>query len=291
MHFDDPLVLPIHLSAGIHIENLPDWVRTESALDYLPWRERQQILDDPQVAFTTEYEAEALGSPDPDWRGDNPRTIQRTIDEKFTLAAIALWLVKPSRLSCGPTLHFSARGDSDSMRQGSSIARVLTSDDDIENQPTLGDLKMAGALLAKILHLDRKATTWFALRMLFPALREHHWETRFLLEWVVLEALFGPESAGETTYRLAQRIGLFIGDNADEKRHIFENVKEAYSYRSKVVHGRRLVKLSKEKSMELTKATEKTLRRAFIKILSEPELIGKFDGKGRDPYLDSLLFR
>jgi hypothetical protein len=114
----DSVELPVELGAGIRIDSVPEWVKTDEALRLLSWTEREAIRD-AQIAFAADYDAEALGSPDSDWKGKQPRGIQSVVDEKFALAALALWLVKPTRLSCGPALHFSRAGDPESLRTAS----------------------------------------------------------------------------------------------------------------------------------------------------------------------------
>jgi hypothetical protein len=105
-----------------------------------------------------------------------------------------------------------------------------------------------------------------------------------------LEALFGPEGPSETTYRLAQRIALFLGETREDKRRLFDEAKQAYSWRSKIVHGRRLSKLIPEKSEKLSVVAEDLIRAAFVKIVNAPELLRQFDSTNRDEFLDGLSF-
>lgn len=287
---DSPITEPIELSHGVRIEPVPSWVKEEKALKLLSWTDREHIRD-AELTFAVEYEADALGSPDPEWKGAVPRSIQSTVAEKISLASIALWLAKPSRLTCGPILDFGRKGDSASLRRAGSLRPVLIREDEDENVPTAQDFAQAGQLLDAILSLRRDATIWIAIRMLIPALTESVWESRFLWQWVMLEALFGPESPNETTYRLAQRIGLFVGDEPDDRRRLFDEAKQAYSWRSKIVHGLRLSKLTPEKAAELTTITEHLIRIALVRVLLTPEYVRQFDGKGRDKFLDGLIFR
>lgn len=286
---DSPVTRPKELSHGVRLEPVPSWVKEDDALKLLSWTDRENIRD-AALTFAIEYEAEALGSPDPEWRGGAPRPIQSSVDEKFTLASVALWLVKPSRLTCGPVLHFSRTGDPTSLRQAASLRPVLIREDENDNVPTSDDLDSIGKILNVILNLRRDATTWIAIRMLVRALTESMWEARYLWQWVVLEALFGPESPNETTYRVAQRIALFLGRNPDEKRSLFDGAKRAYSWRSKIVHGRRLSKLTPEKSEELSVLSEDLIRSALVRILKTHDYVLRFDGEKRDEFLDELSF-
>lgn len=289
--FDDsPISEPIELSCGIRLEPVPSWVKSDDALKLLSWTDRENIRD-AELTLATTYEAEALGSPDPEWKGASPRSIQSVVDEKFVLAAVALWLAKPARLVYGPVLHFGRNGDPASLRQAGSLHPVLISDAEQENVPMSEDLKRAGQLLEIILSLRRNATIWTAIRMLVRALTESMWEARYLWQWVVLEALFGPESPNETTYRLAQRIGLFVGDEPESRRRLFDEARQGYSWRSKIVHGRKLSNLTREKSIELSMSTEHLIRVALVRVLTTPDYLLRFDGKERDTFLDELLFR
>ena len=288
--FENPAFqLPIELAAGVRIEPVPEWVKEKPALKVLSWLDRKNIKS-AKLTFAIEYDAEALGSPDPDWSDQNPRSIQSVIDEKFVLASVALWLAKPCRLTCGPVLHFGRQGDPESLRRSGSLSTVLIRDDENENTPSSADFDQAGAFLEVILSLQRDTAIWLAIRMLVRALTESMWEARYLWQWVVLKALFGPDSGGETTYRLAQRIALFLGETPDNRKNLFETAKKAYSWRSKIVHGSRLSKLTPSKSKELTVFTEKVLRDALQKILGSPELVQQFGNKKRDEYLDGLTF-
>lgn len=288
-YFENYLVRgPVELAGGIKLERIPEWVKSEESLQLLSSRDRQKIKD-ASIAFATEYEAEALGSPDPGWTGSTQRSIQGVIDEKFALASVTLWLVCPSPLSCGPTLHFGRKEDPASLRQTSSLHRVRIREDENENVPSAADLKRTGELLASILSLQRTGSTWIALRMLVRALTESMWEARYLWEWVVLEALFGPEDSNETTYRLSQRIAWFLAGSFEERQELFTSTKRAYNWRSKIVHGGRLSKLTPEKSQEMTIFTESAVRKSLMKVLSSPDLIKIFNDTGRDSYLAELV--
>lgn len=167
---------------------------------------------------------------------------------------------------------------------------MLIREEENDNVPSLEDLAQAGRLLSSMLSLERNGSTWIAIRMLVRTLTESMWEARYLWHWIVLEALFGPENPNETTYRLSQRVALFLGDHAESRRRLFDDAKKAYAWRSKIVHGGRLGKLIPERSEEMTVFTETILRDSLVKVLSSPELVAEFNGNTRDGFLDSLVF-
>lgn len=108
--------------------------------------------------------------------------------------------------------------------------------------------------------------------------------------WVVMEAIFGSTNPRETTYRLSQRVAFFLGKNRAEAKELFSSVKKNYGWRSKVVHGSRLAKLSEKKSAEISHELQELIRKALNIILLNPDLVEKFDGGNREVYLDSLPF-
>jgi hypothetical protein len=281
--------MPLQLAGGVRIDTIPDWVKNESALKLLSWHDRQQITS-AHFGFAMEYEAKALGSRDPAWSGKESRSIQSSVDEKFALAAVALWCMRGSLVSCGSILHFGEKGRSDSLRTSGTMRPILVNNDEVKNKLTKGEVDLARDLHEAMLSLPRDKTRWIAVRMLLPALTERLWEIRFLLLWVVLEALFGPDEPYETTFRIAQRIALFLSDRGEQGLRVLREVKQAYRWRSRVVHGARLHSLKDAESEDLVRRVEIYIRATLQKLLLVPELGTVFDGKGREPYLESLAF-
>jgi hypothetical protein len=119
------------------------------------------------------------------------------------------------------------------------------------------------------------------------------WEIRYTLYWIGLEALFGPEDPREMTYRISQRIAFFLSEDVGRAQDLFRQMKDAYSLRSKVVHGMLVSKSrgwNEESSQALAYGTEDVLSRALNKILQDKGLVGIFTGKRRETWLDDLAF-
>jgi hypothetical protein len=76
----------------------------------------------------------------------------------------------------------------------------------------------------------------------------------------------------------------------NSKKVTFKMAKEAYGWRSKLVHGAKLSKLTTPKSMELTIFTEGLLRAAFRQILESATIAEILNGKNREEYLENLVF-
>jgi len=286
---DEMLLEPVQFASGVRLEKIPSWVKDEPALRFESWQTREAVKK-ARAVFATEYEANALGSEDPSPM-KHPRGIQAAADAKIALAQLALWIVRPCSWSGGPLLHFGEKGNAESLRQSGSLQKIRVADTEIDAVPSSNDFTDARALHAAMLGLGFESTWWAALRMLQIAATEHLWEVRYMLMWVVLEALFGPADGREITFRISQRIALFLGNDTAERIKLFDSARECYGTRSKAVHGAKLASLTPERSSELMLATEALVRSALRKVLPDQALCDTFSGKAREAFLDGLAFR
>lgn len=53
---------------------------------------------------------------------------------------------------------------------------------------------------------------------------------------IALESLFNTDS-GEISHKVSERIAFLLSDSSQKRLEIFMNIKKAYSFRSKIVHG------------------------------------------------------
>ena len=81
----------------------------------------------------------------------------------------------------------------------------------------------------------------------------------FLDLMIVLENLWLKNSSQELSYKLSIRMAHILGKNKEERIHIYDFIKEAYSLRSKIVHGERSNALDIQKFIELRELTRKSL--------------------------------
>lgn len=132
-----------------------------------------------------------------------------------------------------------------------------------------------------------------AISAQFRALSEHSFQIRYLLHWLVLEALFGPTSPTETTFKLTQRLGFFLanGDRPSAKLYV-DQATTSYRLRSTIVHGRPIEKKMTEHMLNHNLAVvELLVHEALNKILRNPEIAKAFhDDKTRDEYLKQLIY-
>jgi hypothetical protein len=275
---DSVLKVPVELAEGVRIERLPAWVKAEEALSLESWSTKKRI-EEAVAGFVVEYETDALDA-----------NVQKA-EEKIFLAGFAVWLAQATGWSAAHLTHFQVKGNASSVRRTGACNALRVRQDDVYAVPEPHSLALAGRFLGAVLRLRRDGNVWIAIRFLTMALTERLWEPRFVLVWIVLEALFGPEDGREITYRLSHRVGMFLGSDAGERVELFRIAKEGYGMRSKVVHGGKLAGLTPERSEMLMNQAEDLVRRALEKVLLEVGLSETFDGKVREQYLDELVFR
>ena len=63
-------------------------------------------------------------------------------------------------------------------------------------------------------------------------------DRRYPFFWIGLESLFRSNDTNEVSYKLCQRIALFLADNPQDARALFQKAKTCYNTRSKIIHGR-----------------------------------------------------
>ena len=264
---------------------IPDWLKSEEILKYLSFNSKQKMKD-AQFMFVSEYNADSLGDPDPEWKGEKPRGKQHIALERIQISNLALWLAHPSPLAFDLVFHVDS--DKQISREHFLTDPIKHHIRDAHNYHFKKQFGLANSLSLSIHDLNRNNSVWTAMRTLFDALTSKSWENRFLLLWIVLEALFGTST--EITYRLSHRIAFFLSKNRKNAAELCKEVKCSYDWRSKVVHGMRH-KLKQDESEQILYVTESLVRNALLKILKDKVLIGIFTSSDkREIYLDDLFF-
>jgi len=102
-------------------------------------------------------------------------------------------------------------------------------------------------------------------------------EDKLIDYWIALESLFTPDASQEVTYRSAIRIAAFLGDAAEVRKKIYDDIRHSYEWRSALVHGGRresgrIKKLRKNVPLRsIADNTRSYLREAIIRILRSDE--------------------
>jgi hypothetical protein len=278
------------LGGGVFLGPAPEWLASIDRNRDLGFDQRQ-VLEEATHALWVDYEANALGELDPAWQGAGPRSRQAIALERLQLADLALWCARPADVGFEIYLH-AERFENKwwGIREAATIdcLRPLWNQENARlYNKALGRATLIYAALRSV---PREGSMWTAITVFLKALQEGEWQVRYLFLWIALEALFGSDNPQETTYRLSQRLGLFLGSHSPRGRAVYQRAKKGYGWRSKVAHGMRLQSLGAEESKILMYDAEQLVRWSVNRILVEADLVQIFSGKRRDAWLDELLF-
>lgn len=290
---DEQMDMPFNFGQGVAFCPLPDWLNEEQILGKLSYGQRQELLR-LSFAFVAEYQADAPNTLDSGWTGHTPKSKQAHAIELIHLANLALWLAQPSRIGFEILIHAN-RLDADRwiLRQHHDFHPLIPLARYTRARLGKNDFELAREFylaLTSLTNSSREGGVWTVIHALRQALTEQTWVIRYLLLWVALEGLFGPEDAREITFRLSQRAAFFLAGDRREAQELFSIVKTGYSWRSKVVHGMRMSKPPKKNSEQIMSEAEDLLRRSLKRLLNDLRLVQTFEGKNRERYLDNLVF-
>ena len=273
---------PFDLGNEVLLSPLPAWLRDREAISHLSLHDRDVLQRMARLALVVDPWAVARLDPG----------LIRPSEDRIRVTNLALWLARPSNANFDLLL----RGRQD--REGRWFIpsyqhpeHLRPHVNDLNTELSRDDLQAARDINIAISRLSTDSATWAALRATWRALTEPWWEERYLLLWIALEALFGPEDARETTYRLCQRLALFLEDGT-RAREVFAAAKEGYACRSKIAHGLRKQRLGDQKSTALLADAEQLVRRAVLTILRSDHYTKTFGSRTeREHFLDQLAFR
>ena len=98
----------------------------------------------------------------------------------------------------------------------------------------------------------------------------------------------------ELSYRLSLRVATFLADKNTDRQELFQECKEVYKIRSKVVHGAAISRDSEQAAIYLVDSivpqAERLARRSLAKVL-DMNLESLFENAGKlNSLFDRLLF-
>jgi hypothetical protein len=91
-------------------------------------------------------------------------------------------------------------------------------------------------------------------------------------------------------YRLSQRIAFFNAADRKETERLFQVAMHSYQWRSRVVHGLRLQKITPDDRLNLDHDAQVVLRQSLVKAFGDSSLMEQLNSSHRERYLDSLVF-
>lgn len=290
-HAPEGMTFPYYFDKRVSYRLIPDWVMDDTTVDDLRAKLREQIAEGSTHCLAVEYQADAFGDPDPNWKGPPPRSIQAAASESVAFVTLAFWLANPVSLQVARIAHAANHGSEWVIRSIEEGPPHLALEEHAWKRATVEDFAKARALFQVLGAPSIQGTIRTAAQVTSRALTERSWILRFLLLWLGVECLFGPEDArGEITFQLSQRAALFLEKDPARAKELFAKLKASYAWRSKIVHGLRLSKLNEEKSYALLVELQAIVRCALTAVLDSEAVAATFDGTEREAYLDGLAF-
>ena len=294
-------VVPLHslsLPAGTRIpfgngfvlQDIPAWVKNDKGTLSRIHDNDRQLVEDDKHALVAEYEADGIGSPDPEWPGDDPKSIQNLRFQSAMLANLAIWLRQPC------TVHFTVGFHALTKLEGRTLdppiilktehhTRLFCHPNDASNPIEIRHLTKAGQLHGALSTVPRGNPVWAALRAFWAALTSYRADLRYPLFWQGLESLFTSETkTWKVTERLCTRLSFFLADNAQTQQDLFDKASACYDARSKIIHGRWQPGAEINQPMADTEGIVRTVVRH---LLEKPGMMGAFVSPRRDDFLDA----
>jgi len=278
IHLPSELTLPCTFNEHVSIQAVPEWVLQAEESD--PFREklRSTMESGEGHCIAAVYEADTLGSR------------QQTAANDVFSVHLALWLIRPTALSFHVIAHARKHDTEWNIRSIAPYSPAIPLSQYAYDHLVEEDFAKAKTLFGVLQSVSGKGPVRMAAQAAKKALIEGAREIRFLLLWIALESLFGPEDGREVSFRLSQRIALFLETDRLQGCALFSRIKKSYDWRSKIVHGLRVAKLKNEQSQNLLVELEQLVRRSLSAVLATGSIASTFDGKEREKYLDNLVF-
>ena len=269
-------------------EQVPLWFKQVSADDLAKTDLGEHADDEFAYCLFTRYESADESSHDCANADGSDIPPNDSARRELQTASLMLWLSKRSSFGFDRIVIAHELEEGWTWKELTShdirVALPSYSNQDIEALDFSGSMFLA----KNYSHTKPQQTIQTACHALGMALTQSDWPLRYLTLWLVLESLFGPQDARETTFRLCQRMALFLAPRGELAKTLFKQLNESYRWRSKIVHGMRLQKLEAPKSVELLEALEGWVHGALKQIISDKTLIATFDSVNREIFLDEL---
>jgi hypothetical protein len=288
-----PVGTQIPFGNGLVLQDVPEWLRKEPILKDLSRSDRYS-LSEAKHALVAEYEASAIGEPDPSWKGKEPKSIQELKLESVYLANMALWLMHPTTVCFTSSFHALSLAIPGEASKQPVVLNIETEGpvhchpNDVHNVISVDQVVKAGKLHVVLSSIPRNNVVWEALRAFWAALTMYSADRRYPFFWLGLEALFGAnDHSGEIGFKLSQRIAFFLADSPDVARDLFRKAKKCYNTRSKIVHGR----WDNDPKIDAVMADTEAIARTVLRdLLTNPDMLKTFLSKHRDAFLEDWIF-
>jgi hypothetical protein len=289
------LVLPEEVSTaafefepGVSIGRVPDWCRDPGAFASMLAPEHERIVSKARHAFWAEFPYVESAMP-----GNSQKRTPEELraERRIRNAVLAMWLAHPFWFEVPLAVRASAREDGRLRWEGGDrpdmdVQLGWGSDPDNSGNRVPGDaLKEARVLYEGMTSLPDGGAVAVALEALWYSLTLRKPQLAFLVLWIALEALFGPDGPERVTACLKRWIPGFAEEKAGINGLSKGTVDKWYRARCKIAHGRSLCPKDAKKAaelMETAKGVENVARRSLVAILKDPSLAVLLNGESRE---------
>ena len=172
------VTLPYRFAERVHLDEVPSWVKTDDALKYLSHSLRTELEDRARYCISVSYAADAFGTPDPDWKGDVPRSIQDSAYEQIQHVGCSMWLARPSAFTFSCVFHgHQVQGES-FMRHVFQTSPICPLPEYESAEIKIEDFVAAGDLARALRTLGVQGTLRAATQAATRAITETGWTLR-----------------------------------------------------------------------------------------------------------------
>lgn len=283
--------LPYQFDERVSLQAVPDCTPIPDVVDNLREQVSEKIgYDGSHHCIVIDYEtdespSQLLGQA-PGWSPHDDA------EQKLRFVHSALWLARPTTLTFTTIVIAEKSGSEWITSTINTYAPTYSSGHVTHSMLRSEDLVTTSNAFKALYYVARDKPVHTAALLTIKALCEPTLEFRSLLIWLAMECLFGPVDGREITFRLSQRVALFLETDRSEAKETFKLVKKCYGIRSKIVHGFNVAKMKDDEFSEFALNSETLLRRSLLTILdAKTTTIGNFDGDDREGYLDGLAFK
>lgn len=95
----DHVKLPYQLADRVLLTEPPPWIKSEEVLGDLSLASRDMLRYYARYCISIDYDSGVGGTPDPNWKGRQSRSIQDTVLEWLQFVVFALWLTRRTECS------------------------------------------------------------------------------------------------------------------------------------------------------------------------------------------------
>jgi hypothetical protein len=209
-----PVGTSIPFGSDLTFQDNPQWVlQDQPFLKNLGLHDQQSVLN-ARHAFVAEYEAASIGEPDPEdtekkEEGERRRSIQESKTRLAIFGNLAIWLRQPSPLCFTVSLHAviwtsNIEGPRGPILQQSERSQpIYCHMNDAGNPLEKHHIIKASELYPALRSIEQGNALWVAVRAIWAGLSSYASDIRYMLFWVALAALFGPDDGTELSHKLA----------------------------------------------------------------------------------------